>query len=53
MARNSAFTALKYAGFNLELLRDYEMLLMLEKGIQGGITHEVHRYLKVSNKCKG
>ena len=53
MARNSAFTALKYAGFNLELLRDYEMLLMLEKGIQGGITHEVHRYLKVNNKCKG
>lgn len=53
MARNSLFTALKYSAFNLELLRDYEMLLMFEKEIQGGITHKVHRYLKVNNKCKG
>ena len=26
------------------------MLLMVEKGIQGGICHAIHRYAKVNNK---
>ena len=27
------------------------MLLMVEKGIRGGICHAVHRYAKADNKC--
>ena len=26
------------------------MLLMVEKGIKGGICHEIHRYAKANNK---
>ena len=26
------------------------MLLMVEKGIRGGICHSIHRYAKVNNK---
>ena len=26
------------------------MLLILEKGIRGGIFHEIHRYAKANNK---
>ena len=28
----------------------YNMLLMIEKGIKGGICHPIHRYVKASNK---
>ena len=27
------------------------MLLMVEKGIRGGICHSIHRYAKANNKC--
>ena len=27
------------------------MLLIVEKGIRGGIFHVVHRYIKANNKC--
>ena len=27
------------------------MLLIIEKGIRGGICHTIHRYVKVNNKC--
>ena len=27
------------------------MLLIVEKGIRGGIFHVVHRYVKANNKC--
>ena len=36
--------ALKSAEVKLELL-------MVEKGIRGGICHAIHRYVKVNNKC--
>ena len=40
----------KKTGVELELLTDYDMLLMIEEGIIGGICHAVHRYAKENNK---
>ena len=34
----------------LELLTDTDILLMVEKGIRGGICHAIHRYTKANNK---
>ena len=34
----------------LDLLTDFGMLLMIQKGIRGGICHAIHRYEKASNK---
>ena len=41
---------LKKTGIKLELLTDPDLLLMVEKGIRGGICHAIHRYAKASNK---
>ena len=41
---------LKKTGVKLELLTDLDMLLMVEKGIRGGICHAIHRYSKANNK---
>ena len=37
-------------GVELELLTDYDMLLMIEEGIRGAICHAVHLYAKANNK---
>ena len=41
---------LKKTGVELELLTDYDMLLMIEEGIRGGICHALHRYAKANDR---
>ena len=41
---------LKETGQELQLLHDYDMLMMFEKGILGGISHISKRYAEANNK---
>ena len=41
---------LKKTSIKLELLTDYDMLLMVEERIRGGICHSIHRHTKANNK---
>ena len=41
---------LKETGQQLQLLHDYDMLMMFECGIRGGITHISKRYAEANNK---
>ena len=40
----------KKTNVKLELLTDYDMLLMVEERIRGGICHSMHRYVKENNR---
>ena len=45
---------LKYTGIKLDLLTDYDMLLMFENGIRGGYSGVLgDRYVKANNKYLG
>ena len=39
---------LKKTEVELEFLTDADILLMVEKGIRGGICHAIHRYAKAN-----
>ena len=41
---------LKKTGVKLELVTDVDILLMIEKGIRGGICHFVRRHAMANNK---
>ena len=41
---------LKKTEIKLEFLTKNHMLLMVEKGIRGGICHAIHKYAKANNK---
>ena len=40
----------KKTNIKLELLTDYDMLVMVEEGIRGGICHSIHRHARANNK---
>ena len=42
--------ALKRTKVKLDLLTDIDTLLMVEKGIRGGICHSIYRYAKANSK---
>ena len=42
--------AFKKKEVKLELLTDIDMLLMVEKGIKGGLCHTIHQYVKANIK---
>ena len=43
-------SCLKKTEVKLELLTKFDMLLMAEKGIRGGMCHAIHRYVNANNK---
>ena len=43
-------SSFKKAKVKLALLTDINMLLMVEKGIRGGICHSIYQYTKANNK---
>ena len=53
MPRLAWKACLKKTGIRLELLLDSDMLLMLERGIRGGITQSVHRWAAANNPYMG
>ena len=50
LLRISMASIFKKADVKLEFLTDGDMLLMVKKGIRGGICHAIRRYAKANNK---
>ena len=50
--RVSMASLFKKTEAELGLTTDIDMILMVEKGIRGGILHAIDRYTKASNKYK-
>ena len=48
--RLASQVALKNTKVKLDLLTDIDMLLMVEKGIRGGICHSIYQYVNTNNK---
>ena len=46
----SRSACLKNKGTKLELLKDNDMLMMIEKEIRGGLSHAIYRCAKAKNK---
>ena len=49
LPRSAWQACLKKTNVELELLTNYDMLLMVEEGIRGGICHAVNRYARANN----
>ena len=43
-------TLFKEKRSEIRALKDMDMLLIIEKGIRGGICHSIHRHVKANNK---
>ena len=43
---------LRKTGVKSELLTKNDILMMVDKGIRGGMRHGIHRYAKASNKYR-
>ena len=41
---------LKKTGVKLEFLTDYDMVLLIEKSVRGGICQSTYRYAEANNK---
>ena len=49
-SKSPALLGLKNTEVELELLTDFDMIMMVEKGNRGGKCHAIHRYAKGSNE---
>ena len=41
---------LKKTGVKLELITDYDVFMMIEEGIRGGMCQAIYRHAKANNK---
>ena len=48
--RLASQAAFKKTKVRLDLLTNINMMLMIEKGISGGMCHAIHQYARANNK---